>query len=82
MENRINQMIHLENGMDYAVVKQAIYNKENYFVAVQVTEDKKNITDDIVVLHETKENGETFVQQVTDEPTLTILMKHITFKDE
>ena len=58
MENRINQVVELENGKKYFILKQAIYLNENYFIVAEVTEDGKDLKENFLVLHEIKEDGE------------------------
>ena len=41
MENRIHQVMELENGKKYVVIKQAIYKGHNYFVAARLTDDEE-----------------------------------------
>ena len=52
MENRINQVIELENGKEYYILKQAVYSGDNYFVAAEVTEDGEDLKENCSILHE------------------------------
>ena len=45
MENRINQVVELENGKEYYILKQAVYGGDNYFVAAEVSEDGEDLKD-------------------------------------
>ena len=82
MENRINQVVELENGKKYFILKQAIYLNENYFIVAEVTEDGKDLKENFLVLHEFKENGEPFVKIETDPKTLEIILKHLDIKED
>lgn len=82
MENRINQVIELENGKKYFILKQAIYLNENYFIVAEVTEDGKDLKENFLVLHEIKEEGEPFVKIETDPKTLQIILKHLDIKED
>ena len=33
MENRINEVVELENGREYFILKQAVYQGHNYYVS-------------------------------------------------
>lgn len=82
MENRINQVVELENGKKYFILKQAIYLSENYFVVAEVSEDGKDLKDSFLILHEVKEDDEAFVKVETDPKTLEIILKHLDIKED
>ena len=82
MENRINQVIELENGKKYFILKQAIYLSENYFIVAEVSEDGTDLLDEFVVLHEVKEEDGAFVKVETDLKTLEIILKHLDIKED
>lgn len=76
MENRINQIIELEDGNKYIVLKQAIYHDENYFTAARISDDEANIYEEFHLLHEVNESGETFIETVTDDNLVQLLLKY------
>ena len=57
MENRINQVMTLGNGEKYLILRQAIYEDENYYVCVKTTDDAKEVTDSYELLHEFLNDG-------------------------
>ncbi|MBQ2408860.1 MAG: hypothetical protein II309_05440 [Bacilli bacterium] len=77
MENRINQVVELENGKEYYILKQAVYGGDNYFVAAEVSEDGEDLKDKFIILHETKENGESYIEFENDSKIIQILLKHL-----
>ena len=77
MENRINQIVELEDNKQYYILKQAVYVGDNYFVAAEVCGDGEDLKEEFTVLHETKENGESFIQFEEDPKTIQILLKHL-----
>lgn len=81
MENRINQVVELENGKEYYILKQAVYSGDNYFVAAEVAEDGEDLKENFSILHESKENGESFIEFERDPKTIQILLKHLNIKE-
>lgn len=82
MENRINHVVELENGKKYFILKQAIYLNDNYFIVSEVTEDEEDLKENFLVLHETKDNGESFVKVETDPKVLQIILNHLDIKED
>ncbi|MEG2250410.1 MAG: hypothetical protein RSD09_02410 [Bacilli bacterium] len=81
MENRINQIVEFENGMKYYILKQAVYTGDNYFIAAEVTNDEEDFKENFVVLHETKEKDDIFVEIEDDAKTIQTLLKHLNIKE-
>lgn len=77
MENRINKLIKLSDNKKYYILKQAVYNNESYYTAALVTNDLKHLTDELVLLHETKENGKIYFSNVTDPKIIQLLLKYM-----
>ena len=44
MENRINKVIKLSDDKLYYLLKQAVYNNDSYYTAVEVTDDMQTLT--------------------------------------
>ncbi len=82
MENRINHIITLDNGKKYFILKQAIYKGDNFFVAAEVTDDEQNLTNNFLILHETKEDGKSIVRVEQDKEVLAIILKHLDLKED
>ena len=66
MENRINKVMTLENNDKYLILRQAIYEDDNYYVCVKVTEDGKKVTEEFELFHEFVKDGKTVIEGVTD----------------
>lgn len=77
MENRINKIMKLSDNKNYYILKQAIYNNESYYTAVQVTDDMQHLTEEISLLHETKENDKIYLTQVKDPKMIQLLLKYM-----
>jgi len=76
MENRINQIIELENGKKLIITKQAIYRDENYFIAAKISDDEKEVYEEFHLFHEFDKNGITHIETVTDAKLADLLMKN------
>lgn len=81
MENRINQVMELENGKKYVVVKQAIYKNHNYFVTARLTDDENDILEEYVIFEEVDYNGKKSVQKVTDGNVFNMIVKYVGLAD-
>ena len=81
MENRINKIVELGNGKKYFILKQAIYKGENYFVVAKVTEDGEDLEEKFAILHETKENGDTFIEFEKNPKTIQIILSHLNIEE-
>ena len=82
MENRINHIIKLNNGKKYFILKQAIYKGDNFFVAAEVTDNEEELTNNFLILHETKEDGKNLVRIETDKEVLAVILKHLDLKED
>ena len=81
IENLSDEIRELENGKEYYILKQAVYSGDNYFVAAEVTEDGEDLKENFSILHESKENGESFIEFERDPKTIQILLKHLNIKE-
>lgn len=77
MENRINKVIKLSNNKLYYLLKQAVYNNDSYYTAVEVSDDMKEMTEEFTLLHETNENGKVFFAEVTEPKMIQMLLKYM-----
>ena len=77
MENRINKVIKLSNNKIYYLLKQAVYNNDIYYTAVEVSDDMKEMTEEFTLLHETNENGKIFFAEVTEPKMVQMLLKYM-----
>ena len=77
MENRINKIVELSDNKKYYLLKQAVYNNDSYYVATTVTEDMQKLTDEFLLLHETKENDKIYLTQVKDPKMIQLLLKYM-----
>lgn len=77
MENRINKVIKLGNNKLYYLLKQAVYNNESYYTAVEVTDDMKEMTEEFKLLHETQENGKIYFSEVVEPKMIQMLLKYM-----
>lgn len=77
MENRINKVIKLSNNKLYYLLKQAVYNNDSYYTAVEVSDNMKEMTEEFTLLHETNENGKIFFAEVTEPKMVQMLLKYM-----
>jgi hypothetical protein len=76
MENITNQVLDLENGKKYFVLRQAVYKGVTYFLGAEVTPDEEDFTNNFVFLERVGE-GDLMVKKVTDQSIIDVLAKNI-----
>lgn len=77
MTNRINQVMELADGRKYAVIKQAVYKGNNYYVSLRLTDDEENIVDELIVFQEVDHKGQKSVEQITDQNLLKLILGYV-----
>ena len=77
MENLTNQVLEVSDGKKYFVLRQAAYKGHTYFLAAVVTDDENDFTNEFAFLEKVDEDGEFYVQEVTDKEILNILAQNI-----
>lgn len=81
MENRINQVMELENGKKYVVIKQAVYKDHNYFVSARLTDDEQDILEEYVIFEEVEYKGKKSVKKVNDSNLYKLIVKYVGLLD-
>ena len=77
MENRINQIMTLEDGQKYLVVKQAVYKNENYYAVVKVDEQEENLLDEYLLLHEVEYDGQVCIEELDDPEMIKLVTEYL-----
>ncbi len=77
MENRINKVIKLSDNKLYYLLKQAVYNNDSYYTAVEVTDDMQALTEEFTLLHEINEDGKIFFAKVVEPKMIQMLLKYM-----
>ena len=80
MDNITNQVLDLENGKKYFVLRQAVYKGVTYFLGAELTEDEEDFTNNFVFL-ERVGDGELMIKRVTDQAIIDILAKNIKIEE-
>ena len=81
MENKINQVIELENGEKYVIIKQAVYRGHNYYVSAKLTDDEEDILEEYVIFEEVDYNGKKSVLEVKDVELYKLVAKYVGLLD-
>ncbi len=77
MENLTNQILELDTGHKYFILRQALYKGVTYYLAIEVTEDEESFTNNFLFLERIDDGGKFIVREVTDENILSVLAKNI-----
>ncbi len=81
MENRINQVMELENGKKYVVIKQAVYKGHNYYVSARLTDDEEDVLDEFIIFEEVEYDGKKSVLEVKDAELYKLIAKYVGLLD-
>lgn len=76
MENRINSILELENGEKYVVLNQAIYQDKNYYLVAEITDNEEDVTGNIKICEEAREDGILAIKLVKDTKLIQLLAKY------
>lgn len=76
MENYTNQVLELDDGTNYFILRQAVYKGNTYFLVAELTEDEENFTNNFAFFQKV-EGEELQVKKVTDKNIIEILAKNI-----
>ena len=76
MDNITNQILELDNGKKYFVLRQAVYKGVSYFLGAEVTHDEEDFTNNFVFL-ERVGDGDLMIKKVTDQSIIEVLSKNI-----
>ena len=76
MENLTNQVLDLENGKKYFILRQAVYKGTTYFLVAELTDDEEDFTNNFAFLEKVGTEG-LKVKKVTDKSIIEVLAKNI-----
>ena len=76
MENITNQILELDDGSKYFVLRQAVYKGVTYFLGAEVTPDEEDFTNEFVFLERVGDE-DLMVRKVTDPAIIEILDQNI-----
>lgn len=74
---KVENVITLDNNVNCLLLDKANYNDTNYYLAL-ILDEKEEPTEDSVVLKETIENGDIYVEREDNEEVLQELLKLFT----
>ena len=77
MINRINSIFELDNNKKYVVLNQAVYEGVNYYLLARITDDEKDILNELIICEEKEKNGVIGVEVVSDPKLLELLAKYL-----
>lgn len=77
--NKVNQVIKLEDGTKYVVLKQAVYKNENYYIASKLDENDNPLADELKFFHQLMFDGKMKVEDVTNIELIKYLYSYMQF---
>ena len=76
MENRTNQIIELGDGTKYIIIRHLVFKDESYFISNRITDDEKDLLEEVMIMHEVKKDGKLFIEKVTDPELLQVIINN------
>lgn len=70
MEIGLHTVLTLEDDDKYVVVAKVEFEGNHYDYLFQLTDDEEDVTDQVVIVKEEKENNEIYIDEVVDEELL------------
>ena len=74
---KVDSVVTLDNKNKYLILDKATIDLNNYYLAV-LLDDEEKATDNSVILKETNENNEIFLNEETDEEIIKKLLEIFT----
>ena len=76
MENRTNQIIELGDGTKYIIIRHLVFKDESYYISNRITDDEKDLLEEVMIMHEVKKDGKLFIEKVTDPELLQVIINN------
>ena len=76
MENRTNQIIELGDGTKFIIIRHLVYKDESYYISNRITDDEKDLLEEIMIMHEVKKDGKVFIEKVVDPELLQVIINN------
>lgn len=73
MNLKTNAIITLENNHKYVLLNETKYNEKTYFLAMEVTENKEVIPNNIAIFEKGIDGNEIYVDKINDPKLIDIL---------
>ena len=70
MEINLHTVLTLEDDEKYVVVAKIEYEGNYYDYLLQLTDDEEDVTDQVAIVKEEKENDEIYIDEIIDEQLL------------
>ena len=76
MENRTNQIIELGDGTKFIIIRHLVFKDESYYISNRITDDEKDLLDEVMIMHEVKKDGKVFIEKVVDPELLQVIINN------
>lgn len=78
MGNRVNQVVSLDNGEDYVILKQAIYKGDSFYIASKLIDNIPS-SSDLTFFHQIETDDKLKLEKVTDMELIKYLYAYMQF---
>lgn len=77
MNNRINQVVQLDDGNKYVILRQVVYKNESYYIASKIDEKNNPSPDEISFFHQIEVTGQLKLEEVTNNELMQYLYNYM-----
>jgi len=75
--SRVNQVIKLDNGNSYVILKQAIYKNDNYYIASKLDLNNNPIAEELSFFREFTLDNDLKLEEITDIELMNYLYSYM-----
>jgi predicted RNase H-like nuclease len=81
MINRTNQVVELADGREYGIMKHIAYQGRTFFIASELTDNKQDLKDEIVILEQVVYEGKDCIVEVDDPEIIKLITTNVKSED-
>jgi len=77
MENNTNKIVTLGDGKEYAIYRHVLYQGRTFYLAFELTENKEELKEDLVILEQLVYDGKDSIKIVRDANIVKTILENI-----
>lgn len=77
MENKTNKIVTLQDGREYGIYRHILYQGRTFYLASELTEDKEDLKEDLIVLEQVLYEGKDSIKIIKDANLVKTILENI-----
>ncbi len=77
MKNRTNQVVKLEDGREYGIMKHILYQGRTFYIASEYIEEKDDFSEEFLILEQLIQDDKDCIQIVEDTQIIKAIIENI-----